>query len=90
MKKTTKKTKKPDYIVYMDNMTSLDDIDVEFGMAKQEAGLPMTDGEFAAICHYIADNAAPKFTFVNCICEKKKTKKVGVFKRFWRWITRKK
>ena len=52
MKKTvnnTKKEKKPAFIVDLTNVETPADIFIQFGLAKQRAGLGMTDAEFTAL-----------------------------------------
>lgn len=111
MKKTVKKTekvKKPAFIVDLTNVETPNDIYVQFGLAKQRAGLAMTDDELIAIYtraiefgvdtaiaglmtvphkEYVVENGAKLILdeFGNA-----KIKKPNMFKRFWRWITRKK
>ena len=88
MKKTTKKVK-PAYIVNMDNMQTLEDIDVEFGMAKHNAGLAISDIELAAIVHTVCKNVCtPDIIIYDCTC--KCEKKKPWYKRFWNWLTHKK
>lgn len=51
-KKVTKKTVKefkPAFVVDLTNAESMTDVYVAFGLAKQEAGLPISDTEFDAI-----------------------------------------
>ena len=52
MKKTTKKTKKvtkPAFIVDLTNVTTPSELYAAFGLAKQDAKLPITDDELMAI-----------------------------------------
>lgn len=83
-KKTTKKTVKPAYTVDLRDIEYLSDIDFVFGMAKQKAHQPLTDSELNAI----VDELGTKITVVYCDCTRQK--KLPWYKRFWRWITRKK
>ena len=111
MKKTvnkTKKEKKPAFIVDLTNVETPNDIFVQFGLAKQRAGLSMTDAELTAIYEraiefgidtaiaglmtiphkeYVVENGNKLILdeFGNA-----KIKKPNIFKRIWRWITRKK
>lgn len=87
MKKSTKNTK-PAYIVNMDMIESLSDIDVAFGLAKQEAGLAISDDELVSICTKVCRELGPTVTIVdctNCMVVRKKP----WYKRFWNWLTKK-
>lgn len=111
MKKTVKKTekvKKPAFIVNLTDAETPTDVLMQFGLAKHNAGMAMTDDELIAICkkqsevtvdiltaalltaphtEYVVENGAKLILdeFGNA-----KIKKPNIFKRFWRWITRKK
>ena len=77
---------KPSYIVDIDNITCLEDIPSAYAIAKQEAGMPLTDDELIAICKRVYDELGPKITIVDvteCTCCKKKP----WYKRFWNWLT---
>ena len=89
MKKTTTKkisNKKYSYIVNLNDIQYLDDIRPVFALAKQDAGLPLTDDELMSIVEYFYEAVGPKVTCM--ICEEKKEKKPW-YKRFWNWIRRK-
>lgn len=88
-KKSTKKSTKPAFIVNMDDITSLEDVAVVFALAKQDAGLPISDYDLISIIDYVADHCAPKITFVDCSCCKIKCHKLPWYKRFWNWLLRK-
>lgn len=87
MKKSIKENK-PAFIVDATKIKSLSDIDVAFGLAKQDAGLPISNEELAAICKDVCDHFATMITIVDCSnCE---CKKKPWYKRFWNWLTGKK
>jgi hypothetical protein len=88
MKNTPKKVK-PAYIVNMDNMQTLEDIDVEFGLAKHDAGLAISDIELAAI---VRNACKPVRTLEIIIhdCDSTYEKKKPWYKRFWNWLFGKK
>ena len=88
-KKNTKKSTKPAFIVNMDNITSLEDVAVEFALAKQDAGLPISDSDLSAIIHFVVDHCAPKFIFIDCDKCSTKCQKKPWYKRFWNWLLRK-
>lgn len=48
-KKTTKKTVSPKFIVDLTKAECANDVFAQFAVAKQEAGLPMTENEFNAV-----------------------------------------
>lgn len=82
MKKNAKKVKY-DYIVNVSDIKGLEDIDCVFALAKQNAGLPITDEELVAIVTRVCEECVPKPTFVFCECEKKPW-----YKRFWSKVKR--
>lgn len=86
MKKT--KEVKPSYIVNVDDIEHLDDIACVFAMAKQDAGLPLTDKELIDIVEWAIGEFGTKIYIcdMKCPCIKKKP----WYKRLWNWITRKK
>ena len=84
MKKTTKKFK-PTYLVELDNIKVLDDIDFEWAMAKHEAHLALTDDELVAI----VERARMKVFVVFGQCNVTPKKKAPWYKRFWKWLRRK-
>lgn len=84
MKKNTTKKIKPAYTVDITKCQDAFDVLCAFGKAKQKAGLPITDLELDAI---IDDNKIVMIIQDVCIMEKKKR---PWYKRFWRWLTRKK
>lgn len=86
--KKTKKEFKPSYIVNLDEIEHLDDIALVFALAKHNAGLPLTDQDLWDIIDHVAYNVRPHICICNCICTMKK--KLPWYKRFWRWLTRKK
>lgn len=86
MKKSTKKVNKPSYTVNLDEIETLEDIPVVWGLAKQEAGLAMSDAELLAICKRVLDECGTTVIVVECKCE---CKKLPWYKRFWNWIRRK-
>ena len=107
--KTTKKTKKPAFIVDMtEDIKSANELYARFGLAKQDANLPMSDVELEAIITVVLDKAwkdiADIISAVPCtefniegdekiIFDSKggvRIKKAPWYKRFWRWLTRKK
>lgn len=53
-KKTTKKTISPKFIVDLTKAESATDVYAQFGLAKQEAGLPLSNEEFNAIILIVA------------------------------------
>ena len=87
MKKTNKKYS---YIVDLTNVKTLLDIDVAYGIAKHNAGLPISDQELEAIVLDAIEKFGPSITIIDCNCECQKPKKPNIFKRFWRWMLGKK
>ena len=111
MKRTAKKIEKirePEFIVNLTDAETPTDVLMQFGLAKHNAGMAITDDELMAICmkqtemtanfmalalltaphkEYVVENGAKLILdeFGNA-----KIKKPNIFKRFWRWITRKK
>ena len=89
MKKTTKNTK-PAYLVYVNDIETLSDINVAFGIAKQEAGLPISADEFDAITDFIVKTTVasllPQTIFMQCINCETKVKKQPWYKRAWKKI----
>ena len=83
-----KKTKefKPSYIVNLDEIKHLDDIECVFALAKHNAGLALTDDELISIVEWVASAVRPKIYIcdLRCKCEKKPW-----YKRFWNWLRRK-
>lgn len=95
-KKTTKKTSQT-FEVNLVWCTTPSDIYAAFGLAKQQAGLPMTNTEFSTIVFKIIDAKTLMKELICSVCElfqpiefKYEQKKPNIFKRFWNWITRKK
>jgi hypothetical protein len=84
MKKTVKNTK-PSYTVDLTKVKTLEDIDVAFGLAKQKAGLAISDEELSAIVFDAIKAFGPRITIVDCTCPKA-AKKPNIFKRFWNWM----
>jgi hypothetical protein len=78
-KKSTKKTFKPTYTVDITNCEDPFDVLVQFGLAKQNAGLPITDDELNAI---IDDNAI--LVVIHDITIKREDKKLPWYKRLWK------
>jgi hypothetical protein len=106
-KKTVKKTKKefkPAFIADLTEAKSARDAYVAFGLAKQGAGLPMTDAEFDAIINTTVEVCANACVDSLCACSKEikvnaddkvviskngvEVKKPNVFRRFWNWLKR--
>ena len=85
VKKNTKKVNVPSYTVDLDEIETLEDIPVAWGLAKQRAGLPITDEELTAICKRVCDEFGTKITILECKCEQKQP----WYKRLWNWIRRK-
>lgn len=81
-KKNIKATKKPAYIVNVDAIEHLDDIDTVFGLAKHNAGLPISDDELASICYSMIEQFGTKIFIVDCKCD------TPWYKRFWNWVTK--
>lgn len=79
-KKTTKKVNEPSYIVNLDSIETLEDIPVAWGLAKQEAGLAITDEELIAICMKVCMECGTRITTIICECEKKQP----WYKRLWK------
>lgn len=89
----TKKIKETEYsyIVNLDDIETLEDVNVVWALAKQSYNQPLTDDELLSIIEHVAEHAAPKFTI--CVCENKcdcKCEKKPWYKRLWNWICRKK
>lgn len=82
--KTAAKTKKPAFVVNVNDIEYLEDVDVVFGLAKQDAGLPISDDELIAICLFTWKHMGPRFIIVECKCGKK----TPWYKRFWNWVTK--
>ena len=85
-----KKTKeiKPSYIVNIDDIEHLDDIACIFALAKQDAGLPLTDKELVDIVDWAIHEFGPKVYIcdMRCICPKKEP----WYKRLWKKLFGKK
>lgn len=98
--KTTKKTK-PLYKVDLTQARDANDIFAQYGVTKVEAGVPIERFELDAIISSaielrdMIDNAMEQIVdFLTSIPEEAtvevKKKKLPWYKRFWRWLTRKK
>lgn len=84
MRKTSKKTNYS-YVVNLDDIETLEDIDVVFALAKHNANLPLTDDELLDIIDFVAEHAAPKVFFydiTSCCCPKREP----WYKRLWKKI----
>lgn len=89
-KNTTKKSIKfkPAYTVNIANCEDATEVALEFALAKQNAGLHLTNENLEAIVNRAIDVALesePTVIFVNeceCNCSKKKP----WYKRFWNWL----
>jgi len=96
----TIKPKKSEFTVDLTKCETPNDIYIAFGFAKQEAGLPMSNTEFAAILTetsnirewgtQLAKNFFETLEMIDAKDWCQSTKKPNIFKRFWNWITRKK
>lgn len=87
MNKNTKKNKKPTYTVDLSKIETLSDIDLEFAFSKFDARVPLDNNDLYAIVEWVAETAAPRFTF---ICECCETKKTPWYKKIWRKLFGKK
>lgn len=90
MAKKVNRAVKPTYVVNIDDIERLRDIDVVFALAKQNAGMSLSNLELTAIIDYVVndtiDRIQPKIFFLcECDCEKKQP----WYKRFWKWLRRK-
>ena len=90
-KNTEKSTFKPAYVIDMTKCDNAFDLKVEIAMAKQNAGLAMTDADLEAVICKIVDicNEYPNEVWIvnQCDCNCKYGKKLPWYKRFWRWLT---
>lgn len=80
-----KNTFKPAYTVDITNCRTVDDMLCEFGLAKQHAGIPITDRELSAI---VDKNSVAIIAVVHDTCERVERK--PWYKRFWNWLFGKK
>lgn len=89
MRKSTKKTE-PKFIVNIDDIEHLNDIACVFALAKQNAGVPLSDYDVMSIVDYAIDGIKPKVYIYNveCNCECPAPKRKPWYKRFWNWLTR--
>ena len=91
--KKTKAVKKPTFVVDISNANTVNDTVLAFAYAKQDAGLPITNDELVAIVidaiDTFKDDIVPTCTVV---VEKAKEvkKKLPWYKRFVKWLFRKK
>lgn len=88
-------TKKYSYIVDYDKIEVMNDIDAVWALAKQEAGLPLTNSELESIVLHSYEAFGPKVTvrIYPCRCTKntpwyKCTKKTPWYKRVWNFLTK--
>lgn len=86
--KKTKKNFKPVFTVDITECETPNDMMIEFGYAKQQAGLPITNEELEAMI----DEAVEVATICNevkklVVCECYKPKKQPWYKRFWNLLT---
>lgn len=79
-------TKKYSYIVDYDKIEVMNDIDAVWALAKQEAGLPLTNSELGSIVLHSYEAFGPKVTVqvYSCRC----TKKTPWYKRVWNFLTK--
>jgi len=77
----------PSYIVDIDEIAYLEDIDAVWALAKHNAGIPLTDDELEAIVSNVASSIRPKITVMFCGC--KFEEKKPWYKRLWNWLFRK-
>ena len=77
-KKSTKKTFEPAYTVDITNCEDPFDILVQFGLAKQKAGFPITDDELSAIIDDNSTLVVVREITMECEC-----KKLPWYKRLW-------
>ena len=84
-KKNIKKRVKPAFVVDLTDCVDGFDVLYKFAITKHEAGLPITDDELDAIVQ--KKSMATTLVFDVDVFEMKKT---PWYKRFWRWLTRKK
>lgn len=94
MKKNVKKAFKPAYTVNITDCVTANDVAYKFAMAKQNAGLAISDDDLLTIVNHVVDelvevvnDALEAVPSVVCIC--KCGKKLPWYKRLWNWITRK-
>lgn len=76
----------PSYIVNMDDIESLDDIDLAFALAKHNAKLPLDDSELKTIVDHAVEIAAPKVVYIFDCTEPTSEKKDPWYKRMWKKI----
>jgi len=99
-KSTAKKLIKPAYVVDITKCDDSYDTALAFAVAKQKAGIPLSDENINAICTSAIDtfidildelgyidkqnHFITPCTCTVCVCEK--PKKRNIFKRFWNWL----
>jgi len=95
MKKTVKKTKKPEILVNAYDVKTANDIRENVTYAKVRAGKAITEdelddailNEILKVAEATADIMVTACAIAPCFFTKKKT---PWYKRFWNWLTRKK
>ena len=89
MKKTNKKTKYS-YVVDITDCNTVNDVEVAFAIAKQKAGIPLSDSNLDAIINHTVEQVVDGIQDVVIVCDCEKPKKLPWYKRFWNWLTFKK
>lgn len=101
-KKKNVKTVKPVFTVDIRNVETVDSTHAAYGLAKQSAGLPITNTELTCIITIVANSVAKavanitaSYKYANLLCDilnKKgqKAQKKNIFKRIWDKLTGKK
>lgn len=101
-KNTNSKKFKPVYTVDITQCKDEHDVALAFALAKQNAGVPLSNANFEVICATAVDefaNYLDELGYIKktnnhiepiintvCICNTEKPKKQNIFKRFWNWL----
>lgn len=88
-----KKTKKYAFVVNLVDVETPADLMARFADAKQAAGLPMNDAEYAGLIARTCELATPCITIYTCDCTDcicKPVKKLPWYKRLWNKLRGKK
>lgn len=83
MKKTTKKTVKPEIILNCIDNTTPKEIYNEYVHAKVRAGRPITTEELKLAENTAVENDPAIVIFTECNCTVEPEKKPNIFKRIW-------
>lgn len=90
-KRSTAKKTAPEYKVNLTEAKTPTDVYVAFGVAKLEAGSPISRVEFDAMVQEALTSTfvAMSEDIKTIVCQHCHAHKPNVFKRFWNWVTKK-